>query len=175
VIRRCSAGTFGKEGHLMGQADEVRSMFAGRHFGPASCEADLRRAEALLGEPLPESLRKLYLSFDGFLGPTDAGFLWSLFEEEGLVAMNQFYRGDELFPQGLVTKCLFFGDNGCGPQWGFKRDLPGKVIRWDASWGTDFEIVADTPLEAWRAEKRLYDDLAGSVGAAERGRLNGSG
>jgi hypothetical protein len=103
-------------------------MFPGHPFGAPCTEADILRAEATLGESLPPVLRELYLAFNGFRGSTNASFFWPLFGREGLVAMNQFYRGDDLFPQELISKCLFFGDNGCGPQWGFKRDLPGKVI-----------------------------------------------
>lgn len=143
----------------MALADEVRSLFPGHRFGAPCSEADIRRAEAALGEPLPTPLRELYLAFDGFLGSTDAGFFWPLFGREGLVEMNQFYRGDELFPQELVSQCLFFGDNGCGPQWGFKRDLAGKVVQWDAEWGADFEVVGDTPLDVWRAEMQRYESL----------------
>jgi SMI1 / KNR4 family (SUKH-1) len=143
----------------MEHVDTIRALFAGHHFGPPCTEADIRRAEALLGEPLPHVLRELYLAFDGFLGSTDAGFFWSLFGTEGLVEMNRFFRDDDLFPQELVSRCLFFGDNGCGPQWGIKRDLPGKVMQWDAEWGEGFEIVGDSPLEVWRAEKQSYDAL----------------
>jgi hypothetical protein len=143
----------------MAAADDVRGLFPGHSFGAPRTEADIGRAEAALGELLPPVLRELYLAFDGFLGPTSAAFFWPLFGREGLVETNQFYRGDDLFPQELVSLCLFFGDNGCGPQWGFKRDLPGKVIRWDAGWGAGFEVVGDSPLEVWRAEKQGYDSL----------------
>jgi hypothetical protein len=143
----------------LGVTDELRAMFTGRTFGPPCAEADIQRAEAALGEPLPPALRELYLAFDGFRGSTDASFLWPLFAEEGLVAMNQFFRGDALFPQELVLRCLFFGDNGCGPQWGFKSDLPGQVIRWSAAWGEEFEVVGTNLLDVWRVEKQSYDSI----------------
>ncbi len=141
----------------MEQADEVRALVVGHHFGAPCMEADLRRAETLLGEPLPPVLRELYLAFDGFLGSTDAGYFWPLFGAEGLVEMNWLFRSNDVFHQELVSQCLFFGDNGCGPQWGIKRDLPGKVIQWDAEWGTDFEVVGDSPIDVWKSEKLLYD------------------
>src|SRR5207247_1902579 len=130
-------------------------------FGPPCTESKIRAAESAIGEKLPEDLRTLYLSFDGFYGPTRAQFLWPLFADNasGLVEMNNFLRGDNLFPQELITKCIFFGDNGIGPYWGLKKDLPDKAIRWDAEWGTDFEIVGDTLLDAWLAEKKFYDEL----------------
>jgi hypothetical protein len=144
----------------MATADEIRAMFSGRSFGAPCTQADIRRAETALGETLPPVLRELYLAFDGFRGSTDAAFFWFLFGREGLVEMNLFFRGDELFPQELVTQCLFFGDNGVGAQWGLKRDLPGKVILWDAEWGEDFEVVGDSPLEVWRTEKQVFDSLS---------------
>ena len=143
----------------MAAADEIQTMFAGHSFGSPCTEADIGRAEAAIGERFPPMLRELYLAFDGFRGSTNAAFFWPLFGPEGLIEMNEFFRGDDLFPQELVLKCLFFGDNGCGPQWGFKQDLPGKVIQWDAEWGNDFEVVGDSPLEVWRAEKQSYDSL----------------
>ena len=143
----------------MRMADEVKALFPGRHFGAPATEADLCRAEVALGEPLPPVLRELYLAFDGFRGPTDAAFLWPLFAPEGLVEMNQFYRDDDLFPQDLISRCVFFGDNGCGPQWGIVRDRPDAVIEWDAGWGAEFRAAGATPLDAWRAAKRMYDSL----------------
>jgi cell wall assembly regulator SMI1 len=144
----------------MGQPDDVRALFAGYEFGAPCTESDICGAEAELGEPLPPALRELYCAFDGFRGPTGATFFWPLFGREGLVEMNRFYRRDPLFPQGLVSQCVFFGDDGCGPQWGLMRDLPGNVIRWDAEWGSDFEVAGASPLDAWRAAKESYDSLS---------------
>jgi hypothetical protein len=75
--------------------------------------------------------------------------------------MNRFFRenADDPFPRGIVSQCLFFGDDGIDAQWAFEEDLPGKIIKWDASWGTDVEGVGDTPLETWSAEKKRYDRL----------------
>lgn len=62
-------------------------------------------------------------------GVATAAF-WPLFAHDehglGLVEMNLFYREDDLFPRGLVSQCLFFGDSGGGPQWGIKQDVPGN-------------------------------------------------
>lgn len=143
----------------MTAADEVRAMFAGHSFGPPCAPADIHLAETALGETLPLILRELYLAFDGFRGSTDAQFFWPLFGRDGLVEMNQSFRGPEDFPRELVSKCLFFGDEGTGPQWGLKRDLPDKVIRWDAEWGSDFEIAGDNPVDVWRAKKEQYECL----------------
>ena len=144
----------------MSQSDEVRAEFACGCFGTPCTEAEISRAEEALGELFPAALRELYLAFDGFRGPTNARFFWPLFGPEGLVYMNQFYRCDDLFPHELVAQCLFFGDEGTGPQWGFKRDLPGKIVRWDAEWGDDFEVVGENVLEVWLAKKAEYNALS---------------
>jgi hypothetical protein len=141
----------------METAEVVRELFVGEYFGPPCGEADLQRAEATLGVPLPVTLHELYLAFDGFLGPTGARFFWPLFGYPGLVRSNQFYRDEDLFPRELVSRCLFFGEDGCGPVWGFHANQPGKVIRWDPEWGDDFEVVGDTPLDVWRTAKGWYD------------------
>jgi hypothetical protein len=147
----------------MSLPDDVRACFAGFAFGPPCSESEIRRAESELGETLPPVLRAMYLAFDGFKGPTDAAFFWPLFARDehglGLVEMNLFYREDDLFPQGLVSQCLFFGDGGGGPQWGIKQDIPGKIILWDAEWGSEFQVAGANPLEVWVNEKRMYDEL----------------
>ncbi|WP_406697273.1 SMI1/KNR4 family protein [Singulisphaera sp. Ch08] len=149
----------------MGLPDDVRACFAGFAFGPPCSESEIRRAESELGETLPPVLRAMYLAFDGFEGPTGAAFFCPLFAHDehgpGLVDMNLFYRGDDLFPQGLVSQCLFFGDGGGGPHWGIKQDVPGKVIHWVASWGSEFQVAGADPLEVWANEKRMYDELNG--------------
>jgi hypothetical protein len=148
----------------MGMVEDVRAHFAGFAFGLPCAEADIDRAEAVLGEKLPLGLRELYAAFNGFRGPTNAAFFWPLFatlpSDAGLVEMNTFFRGDDVFPQDLVSQCLFFGDDGIGAQWAIARHVPGKVIKWDARWGREFEISGDSPLDAWLAEREIYDRLA---------------
>ena len=146
----------------MALADDIRAAFTGFEFGEPCTAAEIRRAQEALGEDLPPVLRELYRAFNGFRGPTNAAFFWPLFAREGLVEMNRFLRenaGDP-FPSGVVSDTVFFGDNGIGAQWGLKRSLPGQVIKWDASWGTRVEIAGDSPLAAWVAEKRFYDQVA---------------
>ncbi len=154
---------------MMSLPDKVRGEFAGFNFGARCSQAEIRRTEAALGEPLPAVLLELYRAFDVFLGPTDAVFFWPLFAgkwgDSGLVDMNRFLREGDEFPRDFVSQCIFFGDNGGGPFWGMKTDLPGKVIRWDAEWGEQFEVAGEDPLEVWVAEKKDYDELgAGDPG-----------
>lgn len=143
----------------MATADDIREIFVGCFFGPPCTENDLRRAELALSAPLPPALRSLYAAFDGFRGPTNAGFFWPLFGRDGLVDRNLIYR-DEPFPIEWTSQCIFFGDYGCGAMWGIKWDLPNSVIAWDPEFGTDFDVVGCSPFETWRAEKQRYDALA---------------
>ncbi|MBA4190392.1 MAG: hypothetical protein C0467_20585 [Planctomycetaceae bacterium] len=144
--------------------EDVRRLFTDDYdeyvFGPPCSEAEVEQAEAALGEPLPPHLRELYLAFNGFTGCTGAAFLWPLFGELSLVVTNQLYRGDGVFPQAITSGCLFFGDNGCRQLWAFKRDAPGRVVRWNLSWPDAVEDAGDSPLAAWAAEKQIYDELA---------------
>jgi hypothetical protein len=147
----------------MSLADDIRSHFFGFEFGAPCSETEIQQAEAALCERIPAILRELYGSFNGFRGPTNAAFFWPLFSPKpdysSLVATNRFFRQGDPFPQELIKECLFFGDSGIGFQWGLKKDLPGKIIRWDARWGMEFEIAGNTPLDAWLEEKKNYDEL----------------
>lgn len=142
--------------------EDVRKYFTGCSFGDPCTPQQLAEAESELRQPIPETLRSLYSNFNGFLGPTDAQFFWPLFKlsewKLGLVDMNRFLRDDPIFPQVLMSQCLFYGDAGIGPLWGLKADLPGQVILWDAEWGDDFEIVGTDIVGVWLHEKRKYDE-----------------
>lgn len=148
-------------------AEKVKAAFPDAIYGAPCADDELRRARVVLGEPLPSVLETFYRAFNGFRGPTNAAFFWPLFASPeaptGLVDMNQFFRKniDDPFPLEIVSQCLFFGDDGVGAQWGYKKDLPGKIIKWDAEWGTDVEVIGDSPLDAWLAEKELYERLEG--------------
>ena len=143
---------------------DVRRHFAGYPFGEPCTEDQLARAESLLRQPIPPVLRRLYLDFNGFLGPTNASFFWPLCDPKpgdiALVEMNRFFRDETVFPQELTSKCLFYGDAGIGGQWGLKNDLPGKIILWNAEWGEDYEVVGTDLLQVWVAQKQEYDVLA---------------
>ena len=147
------------------EAEMVKAAFFDARYGTPCSDDDIRRANIALGEEMPEILQTLYRAFNGFLGPTGAGFFWPLFASAknptGLVETNNFFRlrVNDPFPPEIVTQCLFFGDNGIGAQWGFRKDLPGKVIKWDAEWGLDFELAGENPLDAWVAEKKFYEDI----------------
>lgn len=148
----------------MNEPDRVREAFSGGKFSPPCSEEGLKRAQAALGRPLPQELVELYRSFNGFLGTTMASFLWPVFRPDeimpGLVEMNLFFRNDpDVFPEAVVAKCLFFGSDGIGGNWGYHDDYAGKIIRWAPVDGDEVEVVGSTPLEVWLAEQASYDEL----------------
>lgn len=144
----------------MNLVGKVKEAFQGFPFGEPATLEDLTRVESKVGEPLPAILRDLYLAFDGFRGPTNARYLWPLFGKDSLVEFNGFLRHGGEFPHDFVHSCIFFGDEGIGPMWGIKRDLPGSIICWDAEWGEDFEVVGATPLDVWLRSKHDFDAIS---------------
>ncbi len=145
-------------------AQEVRRHFDGLDFGLPCTADDLEQAEQQLGHPLPVALRELYLSFDGFLGPTAAVFFSPLLEREvsdenSLVGFTLFLRSENYFPK-FLQRAVVFGGDGCGSNWGILIDSPGVVFEWHPDQGEDYTVVGDSPLDAWLKGKSLYEDKA---------------
>ena len=148
----------------MSIAHEVRCIFEGFNFGPPCTPEDLVRAEHELGHPLPAVLRELYLSFDGFLGPTAAVFFSPLLQRDNsagdsLVSFTRFLRGEDYFP-GFHQRAVIFGSDGCGSNWGMLIDSPGVVFEWHPEQGEEYTVVGTSPLDAWLKGKALYEDSA---------------
>jgi hypothetical protein len=142
--------------------EDVKQLFAGNRFGPPCDEAQLAGAEAELQVVIPPELRCFYLAFDGFLGPAAAYFFWPLFSggnrgDIGFVERNRGLRAGCEFPKELMHQCLFFGDDGCGSNWGLHQGVPGKVIAWEGALGEKFEIAGTDPGDVWLRMKRRYD------------------
>jgi hypothetical protein len=145
----------------MKSLDELQSYLCEHDFGPPCSQDDIATAESVLGQRLPKVLRDLYLAFNGFKLPyqESSAYFWPLFADGpmyGLVKMNQFFRQGYEFPRKFVLQCLFYGDDGVGGFWGITRNLPNSIIYWNASWGADFEIAGDDPIEVWIAAARMY-------------------
>ena len=146
----------------MFKPEEVRSAFPEGVFREAATGEELAEAERQLGHHLPSQLRELYLSFNGFQGPTNAPFLFPLLERPGpsgesLVTYTLFLRGEGYFPN-WVQRAIAFGENGTGAAWLMIIDESDRLVRWDAEW-EDYEAVDGSLLEAWKEEKALYDSL----------------
>jgi hypothetical protein len=144
----------------MSIALEVRRNFEGFDFGPPCTPEDLAKAEHELGHPLPAVLRQLYLSFDGFLGPTAAVFFSPLLRRdnptsESLVSFTLFLRGEDYFPE-FLQESVVFGSDGCGSNWGMRLDSPDEVFEWHPEQGEEYVVVGTSPLDVWLKGKALY-------------------
>jgi hypothetical protein len=148
----------------MSLSQEIRRNFEGFDFGTPCTPDNLERAEHELGHPLPAVLRELYLSFDGFLGPTAAAFFFPLLRRDelagdSLVGFTLFLRGEDYF-SNFLQRAVIFGGDGCGSNWGMLIDSPGVVFEWHPEQGEDYTIVGSNPLDAWLKGKALYGKSA---------------
>ncbi|WP_435010977.1 SMI1/KNR4 family protein [Tundrisphaera lichenicola] len=144
--------------------EDVLEAFAGYPFGPPCTQDELDEAEWTLGHPLPEVLRDLYTSFDGFSGPTSAVFFYPLirprpFSDVTLVEQTLRLRFDDNFGN-FFRHAVLFGDYGCGTSWGIRLDAPDQIFQWNPSDGEPHEIVGFDPLTDWLDQKQRYDALA---------------
>lgn len=147
----------------MFKPEDVRQAFANGVFrGPATAAA-IVQVEQALGHALPDQLRSLYLAFDGFQGPTDANFLFPVLEQatsgsESLLTYTQFFRGEDYFPEWL-QRAIAVGENGTGATWFMLLEEGERLVRWDAEW-EEYEEVEGTLLDAWIAERKLYESVS---------------
>ena len=138
----------------MTNSSRISEVFAGHQFGaPASVDL-VRDCESRLGHPIPAPVRQLYLAFDGFRGPTDSRFFYSL---EELLEVNVFLRSGE-FP-AFLEKWLAVGDPGTGSYWIVPIEGRFEVREWDAEWGEDVEVLVGDLVDVWAAKKQLYDSF----------------
>ena len=144
-------------------AEEVRQAFSGQVFGQPVSAGEIQLAEEELGHALPQVLRDLYSAFDGFTGPTGAPFFFPLrtassFSPESLVSYTLFLRSEDYFPESL-RDAVVVGDFGGGSSWFVKASNPEQVLRWDAEWGDEYEILDGSILDVWLNEKAAYESI----------------
>jgi hypothetical protein len=144
-------------------AAEIRRAFSQYAMGASCTPEDIAAAERQLGHALPPVVAELYREMDGFLGPTNAQFMYPLLQDRtnasrsSLVGMTLFLRSED-FP-GFLGRAVAIGDAGTGPFWLVFLDEPDKVALWDAEWGDDLEWLEGGLLDVWLKEKALYDRL----------------
>ena len=151
----------------MSPSERVRKAFPAGRFGAPCLEADIAAAERELQIALPEVLKELYCAFNGFRGCGNSELLFSLIHKDShvestdtLVGFTKFVREGEEFDQELTRKCTFYGGPATGALWGFHRDLPGKVILWDAEWeNPSYEIAGDDIVDVWLNHLSAYEPL----------------
>jgi hypothetical protein len=143
--------------------EDVRKAFANGVFRRPAIAAVIAQVEQALGHGLPDQLRSLYLAFDGFQGPTGANFLFPVLEQatkgsESLLTCTQFFRNEDYFPEWL-QHAIPVGDNGTGATWFTLLEEGERLVRWDAEW-EEYEEVEGTLLDAWIAERKLYESIS---------------
>ncbi len=144
-------------------ATKVRQAFEGHAFGQPVPVSEVQLAEEELGHSLPQVLRDLYSAFDGFTGPTNAPFFFPLrtassVSQESLVSYTLFLRSEDYFPETL-RDAVAVGDFGGGSCWFIKASNPDQVLRWDAEWGDEYEVLESSLLEVWLTEKAAYESI----------------
>jgi SMI1 / KNR4 family (SUKH-1) len=142
---------------------EVRALFPAGVFGAPCTDLEIAAAERALGHKLPPILKDLYRSFDGFIGPTDAQFLYPLLKptdtmKTSLVEHTQFLRSEDYFPQ-FLQRSVAIGDTGIGPCWIIEIDRAERILWWDAEWGDEYEVVPGTLIDAWHRARDEYARL----------------
>ena len=147
----------------MFKPEDVRQAFANGVFRKPTTATVIAQVEQALGQALPEQLRRLYLEFDGFQGPTGANFLFPALERatpgsESLLTYTQFFRGEDYFPEWL-QRAIAVGDNGTGTTWFMFLEEKERLVRWDAEW-EEYEEVEGNLLDAWIAERKLYESVS---------------
>lgn len=142
----------------MEETAEVRRQFEGP-FGPPATQQQIEAAERSLGHGLPMNLKAHYAEYNGFKGPTNTDFLYTL---DDLVRTTLWLRGEGYFPD-FIQRSVALGDDGTGAFWLICIDQPDKVIDWDAEMEGEGHVVLDGGLaEEWIARKATYDDAAGT-------------
>lgn len=147
----------------MFKPEDVRQAFENGVFRRPAIAAMIAQVEQDLGHALPDQLRSLYLAFDGFQGPTGSNFLFPVLERttpgsESLLTYTQFFRGEDYFPEWL-RRAIAVGDNGTGATWFMLLEEGERLVRWDAEW-EEYEEVDGTLLDAWIAERKLYESVS---------------
>ncbi|WP_346097120.1 SMI1/KNR4 family protein [Streptomyces olivaceiscleroticus] len=110
-------------------------------------EADLKRAEESLGEPLPPGLRRLLAEFNGLADCYGTDLIWPA---DQMAETNAEFRESLSFAKlyGPFGDLVFFGDNGGGDQFALRRgDVDGPIVVWDHE--TDSRTVVAESLQEY--------------------------
>ena len=125
--------------------------------GPATLDM-IEKAQLSLGVTFPAWLRDLYLVCDGFSGPTDVRYLYSLCGEGGVVEFTKFLRNEWKLP--WLNQCAIYSDNGGGGSstvhWGIWE---GKLIEWCYGDGNVFREFDGNFFTILKREQSLWDEL----------------
>ncbi|MFJ2701914.1 SMI1/KNR4 family protein [Streptomyces sp. NPDC087428] len=123
--------------------------------GEPAGEADLYRAESILGHPLPSVLRQLLVEFDGVADEYGTDVVWST---QQIADSNLEFRNSGEFAElyAPFDRLLFFGDNGGGDQFALQVGALGdEVLVWDHE--TDERSVVAPSLPTYVSQALASD------------------
>jgi hypothetical protein len=116
--------------------------------------------EQKLGKSLPKDVFAKYLEFNGFRGPTECQFLYTieLEKETDLLRVNSLIHNEDWFPSELES-LLLIGDDGSGSFIAFDT-IKEVAVLWHPEDGTEIQETRNTISEMWEYVEGLYENEA---------------
>lgn len=134
----------------------VRNVMEISAHEPPTDIALLEETERQLGVTFPDWLRVLYLSCNGFAGPTGVRYLYPLDGPDGVLSFTKFVRDEWRLP--WLRRAIIFGDNGLGGSitvhW---AALDGRLIEWCYGDGGEYTVLDFDLLELWAREQQNWN------------------
>ncbi len=115
--------------------------------------------ERKLGVPLPSWLREVYLSCNGFFGPTGECYLYPLDGSEGVGDFNLFLREQDWAPPWLERAIVFGSIGGSGSTTTHTLVLDGQLCEWCYGDGERFRVLQGGLLKLWQQIQAKWDNL----------------
>jgi hypothetical protein len=116
-------------------------------------------AERQLGVLMPPWLREVYLSCNGFLGPTRECYLYPLDGREGVGDFTLFLRQQDWAPPWLERAVVFGYIGGSGSTTTHTAALDGRLIEWCYGDGDKFRVPEGDLFEVWHQIQARWDKL----------------
>ena len=138
----------------------LRQVFPNGRFWPPATEDEIKAVERMLGVPLPDQLRQLYLICDGFREDRgNAKYLFSLVEQDfigSLVSTTNFLWTE--FKTLDLRPYVFFGSSSGDECWGINIHRPNEIIAYHHHMEDAYEVVGSDIIEVYRADYARYED-----------------
>jgi hypothetical protein len=135
----------------------IREVMPSAVFDPPATAAMLNAAERSLGVALPDWLREIYLACNGFRGPTDVRYLYTLDGDDGAIEFTSFLRTEWSLP--WLDRAIVFSDNGvggsCTVHWAI---LDGQLIEWCYGDGGDYTLADGDVFALLAREQALWNE-----------------
>jgi hypothetical protein len=129
-------------------------------LGSPATSADIAMVEARLGVAFPSWLRTLYLTCDGFTGPTDWQYLFPLAGHLGVIGYTEWLRREEWGPAWLSRAFVFGQTCSGGTGSTFFAVLDGLMIEWCLGDGAEFTQFSGSFFDLLRREQATWDEVA---------------